>query len=102
MRRTKSLPHGQPVPGALADQLLHGLHIAVRHAGGRRLDRRALAIEEQAPDAHGGPVPTLTPAERCHEIRQELLQALAALCEMGAGHARGSSIRDLVCRFLPW
>ena len=78
--------HGRRVPGALADQLLQRLDVAVGQALGQRLDRLALPLQEQAPDVHLAPVAPILAPEGREEIGEEAFQAGTAARELLGVH----------------
>jgi hypothetical protein len=80
------LPDRIPLPRALSDELLQGLHIAIGQTSGQRLDRFPLAIQQQSTDIHSGPMAALATTYRLDKIRQELIHSLTTALNLRVGH----------------
>jgi len=75
-----------PVPGALADELLQRLLVAVRQALGHGLDRLALAVQHQPAQVDLTPAALIGARQRLEHLRGEGDQAPSRLGQLGRGH----------------
>src|ERR1022692_4863735 len=78
-----------PVPRALSDELLHGLHVTIRQTRCHRFDRLALTIQQQPAHIDGAPMPSLATTNRFQQIDQKSIQTFMALSDLTVGHTRG-------------
>src|SRR5712691_8661073 len=85
---SQSLPHRGPLPRALSDELLHGLHVPLRQSCRQGLYRFPLTIQEQASYVHAAPMALLSPAYRFQQVGNKLHQPLAATRCLGISHAQ--------------
>src|SRR6266852_8616939 len=85
---SQSLPHRGPLPRALSDELLHGLHVPLRQSCRQWLYRFPLTIQEQASYVHAAPMAPLSPAYRFQQVGNKLHQPLAAMRCLGISHAQ--------------
>jgi len=75
-----------PVPGALADELLQRLLVAVRQPLGHGLDRLALAVQHQPTQVDLTPAALIGARQRLEHGLGEADQALAHPGKLGRGH----------------
>ena len=64
-----TLQHCLVVPGAVADELLHPLDVAIRWRQRHRLDRFALEVQQLPVEVGERPVALLSPAKERGEVR---------------------------------
>lgn len=76
-----------PGPGALVHELAEGLRVGPGEPGGHRLDGLPLAIQEEAPDVHAGPVLAFGAAHVRHHFGEKGGQALLGGVELFGIHA---------------
>jgi hypothetical protein len=75
-----------PVPGALADELLQRLLVAVREALGHGLDRLALAVQHQPAQVALTPAALIGPGQGFEHLGGEGDQAPAHPGQLGRSH----------------
>ena len=95
----QTLPNRSPRPGTLSDQLLHRLHVSLGQTRRHRLDRFALAVQQQAAHVYRAPVTSLPSPQRLHQVGQELFQALSTFRDFALGHGpelSTSPVREVI------
>src|SRR5215207_8122136 len=88
-------------PRALVDELLQGLGVRARNSVRHRLNRLALAVEQQSREILFAPVATLGASEQIAELLDEVAQLLLKSFELRQLHLDGcphrGSIIQAVC-----
>jgi len=79
-----SYRHG--LPGTLADELLHGLDVAIGKPSRHGFDGLAFPVQKKPPHIGATPLATLGPSHRFKKILEKLLEATTTLKQLFLVH----------------